>query len=327
MKRIGLKLGLVAALTVAVTGASAAKQTNFGTGGETGNYFDMANDIATYCPNVKMNIINTTGSVENLNGMTNKKFAMGWVQSDVLKFEKNRQPTKVNKKKIKVIMLGHLETVHVMIPKNYKPQTTGAKKTSMWSSWFGKNDKPNKPLKLDLNALKNQEVITWGGSVVSARAISWAMGLNWRVTDTEKKIIPNRPILLVGGQPYKVVEDILASGKYVLAELNYEAIKQKAPFYKAIDANYKVGSSIVSTPTVAVQALLVGKSLRSKKANKRMSDLAACIHENVGEMADDDETNNNWESVADMHYELLEMDEEDAQSKRFQWSYFKPTKK
>ncbi len=291
-----------------------AKTLNMGTGGTDGNYYAMGQDIQSYCADTistDLNVAETTGSVSNLLGMMNKEYSLGIVQEDVLNYNAKRNPKKVNQNRIKILTGLHEEAVHLLIPKGYQPKTNESK--SLWSKFGLGND--DQPKKFELSMLKGQEIGSWGGSMVSAEALGYFFGLNIHVTEVKNKGDVNdvsKPLVLVGGAPYKVVQDYLASGKWTLAALNYDAISQQASFYSKQNVNYQIGGKVRSVPTVGVRALLLGKSFRKKSRNEPMTELATCIYQNVADLADDPDTNPNWGSV----YDYIDGD---GQSN---WAYF-----
>ncbi|MCY9874019.1 hypothetical protein [Vibrio barjaei] len=306
------KITLVAALLAATSFTTSAASLKIGTGGEGNNYHGMGLDIASYCEedvNRELEIIETLGSTQNLVGLLNKQFSVAMVQEDVLNFYAKRDPNKVNKNLLKVITDLHEEAVHLLIPKGYQPKSKEEK--GMWSNFFGKDD--NQPKQFELSMLKGQTVGSWGGSIVSAEALGYFFGLGLRVVEVKDNVDnTSKPLILVGGAPYKTAQKYLASGKWTLAPLNYDAISQQASFYTKQTVNYQIGGKVRSIPTVGVRAQLIGKSFRKKSRNTPMTELATCIYANVADLADDYETNPNWSSVYD-HVET------GAQSN---WSYF-----
>lgn len=305
----------VLSMMVAITAVPvSAKTLNMGTGGTDGNYYAMGQDIQSYCADTistDLNVAETTGSVSNLLGMMNKEYSLGIVQEDVLNYNAKRNPKKVNQNRIKILTGLHEEAVHLLIPKGYQPKTNESK--SLWSKFGLGND--DQPKKFELSMLKGQEIGSWGGSMVSAEALGYFFGLNIHVTEVKNKGDVNdvsKPLVLVGGAPYKVVQDYLASGKWTLAALNYDAISQQASFYSKQNVNYQIGGKVRSVPTVGVRALLLGKSFRKKSRNEPMTELATCIYQNVADLADDPDTNPNWGSV----YDYIDGD---GQSN---WAYF-----
>lgn len=307
-----LLIGLLAATALLATPLH-AKDIRVGTGSETGNYFAIANDIANYCNEDlgedQLLILPSGGSVANLLGMQNKEFSMGIVQEDVLNFQARRSPKKVNRNNVKIVTPLHTESVHLLIPKGYKPKGTEKKG---WLSVF--SSKSGAPVKLELNLLRNQTIGAWGGSITSAQALSSFFNLNLNVVETKQGQMNGKlPILYVSGYPSKVVEGYLASGKYTLVSLDYDAVRQSAPFYTKESLNYSINGKVQSVPTIGVQALLVGKSFRKASRNKSASALANCILESLPDLADDPDTNPLWGGV----YEYVEA------GMQTQWSYFK----
>jgi hypothetical protein len=301
-----LLITLLATLSFTVNSATM----KIGTGGETGSYFGMANDIANYCAEEltedNLEILPSGGSVDNLLGMGNKKYSMGIVQEDVLNFHAKRSPRKVNEKRIKVVTPMHVEAMHLLIPKGYEPK---GKKKSWFSKFSGGDDTP---VKVDINMLKNQDVAAWGGSIVSAQALSFFFDLNANVVEVDSGKNVNMPIIIVAGYPSTTVENYLASGKYLLVSMDYNAVQQRAEFYTSESLNYSVNGKVQSVPTIGVQALLVGKSFRKASRNLGSSELATCITESLPDLADDVETSPNWASV----YEYVE------DEGQVDWEYF-----
>ena len=308
-----LKLLLITALTA--TTIFAAKPASIGTGSPTGNYFSMTNDVFSenYCGDIMPNgveIHNTDGSVDNLTGLTNKKYSIGIVQSDVLMNMSKTMPRKVNQNSIKILAGLHVETIHLLIPKGYAPKKSGGMFSKLSSAFSSKSNEP-----ISLQALKDQRISSWGGSIVSARALSYFFNLNWKINAISADVATktNTPIILVGGQPYAPVEKLLATGNWKLLSMNYNEIQSRAPFYMRSEATYKVNGNPITVSTVGVQALLVGKSFRKEARNESMINLATCIDQSLADFADDTDTNPNWVSVY----------ENNENGNQMNWNYFK----
>jgi len=287
-----------------------------GSGGSKGNYFSMANDIKSYCAEplaktANLEVLESNASVANIEGMTKKTYTAGIVQEDVLQYYGKHYEAKVNRNTIKVIAGLHMEVVYVLIPKNFQPKT---KEKSLWSkatSIFSGGDESPGPI--NLNILEGQNVAASGGSVISAKALKFFAKVNFNVVDvTDSKDYGDMPIIMVGGQPYGPVEEKLSSGKYILISLDADSITTQAPFYFKVAASYNVGGKSYTANTVGIRALLVGKSFRKDSRNENMTRLASCIDKRLVDMADDPETNPNWQSVYDLN--------EDANQTN--WAYF-----
>jgi hypothetical protein len=305
-------LKLTLASLVAAT-ALYAKPINWGTGGPTGNYFSMSQEIIEICGEGREDIlINTGGSSDNIFGATQKKYKIFWSSADVL-FDAARLNPKVNQNNFKILARLHNEQVHLLIPKGWKPvvESSWADRLSAIASKFT-SDGPT-PVKVDINLLKNQVIGSWDGSIKAAEALSNVFQLNATVKSIPEayRTNPGIPTILVGGAPYKVVEEILATGKYVLVSLDSLAIARIAPHYVPANVMYKVNGKVESIPTVAVPALLLGKASRKVARNKPMEDLATCIDQNLDILAEDS-SNPNWETAFEANENGMSLN----------WSYF-----
>lgn len=287
---------------------SYASDMNFGSGGKTGSYYAMVDDVVSYCgselgtdrkgnPNRMVNNVETAGSVGSLIGMTNKAYIGGVVQEDVLQFYSKNDPANYNQNRLKIIAGMHKETGHLLIPKDFKP--SGG---SMWSkAWSVVSNKPPEPLNIE--SLRGESIGAWGGSIVSAKALSHFLDLEANIVNIkpEQAKSADIPLLIVAGQPSKTVKDLLATGRFILAPINYAQLSARQPFYLKMDANYEIDGEISTVQTFGVRAFLLGKAFRNEARNKPLSLLANCINESVIDMADDPETSPNWASVYEIN--------------------------
>lgn len=312
------RLIIISAITLTSLCVNAENQTSqtirIGTGGERGNYYSMMSDVKSYCADsltedAHLEVQKSDGSVDNILGITDKRFTAGVVQEDVLQYFKKTQPLAVNTNRIKVISGLHMESVHLLVPKGYEgDQDSGIR--GVFHSLFGNDNQT--PLSIDM--LKGQTVGSWGGSIVSAKALNYFLNLYMNIVELpeDQRKDPNMPLLLVGGHPYKPVQDLLATGNYALIPIDYSELRDRAPFYLKSSISYKNNGKIKTVPTFAVRALLVGKSFRRESRNENMINLAQCVQNSLIDLADDTNTNPVWGSV----YEL----EEDGEQTN--WTYF-----
>lgn len=290
MKKIIALFAITASLLIA------ADPVIIGTGGEKGSYFGMGNDIAKYCSKAAgtdIQVVQSTGSIENLTNLTNKKTTAGIVQADVLMSMAATMPLDVNMQNLKVIAGLHVETIHLLVP-----TAMFTKQASTWAKWTGTAS--NVPVKVDLETLRGSKIASYGGSLVSATALRYFFNLDWDIVNMPLDQMLSQeqmPILLVGGAPYKPVEDLLKTGKYRLINLDADMIKSKQPFYTVSNVSYTVNGEVQNVKTVGVQAVLIGKNYRSVTRNETNRKLLECIDKNLGEFADDSSTNPNWASV------------------------------
>lgn len=284
-----------------------ASELKVGTGSESGTYYSMSLDVEDYCnevlgvdrkdqPNVLVSLP-SGGSLENLTGLKNKKFSLGWTQEDVLMFLSKSDETSFNQNRIKIVTGAHLETFHFVIPKKWKP------KKGMLAKIVDFSDSGP----VDITMLKDQSVGAWGGSLISLKEINQSLDLDIKVLEIpeDERTNPKMPFLLVAGSPSTKVDELTASGKYTLLPVQTNT---NSNTYKPITVTYG-GRTF---PTIAVRALLVGKAFTKKSRNATMNSLATCISESLIDLADDPETDPNWQSV-------FELEDEGVASN---WSYF-----
>lgn len=291
---------------------ASAKPYLMSTGGQTGTYYRIGNDIIAECSETVSrpieNVVQKLGSTGAINDLSNKAAHMGIMQFDALWFANKQNPSKVNKKKWSILANLHNEPVHLVIPKKWKPVNEQVFWKKAWSKVMG-----SKPIVLDINVLKNQVVSSWGGSIDTASAINDAMGLNMRIKaiDPGSAASVTTPMFVVAGAPSKVVQNILDTGNYVLADIDMSKLRGKADFYTPAQVGYKVNGKIVNTNTMAVKAVLVAKNSRKRAKMEELEALATCIAEATPMMAEEDDYSVAWESA----YDGLETDVD--------WSYFR----
>ena len=298
-------ISAIASLALIFANPSVAGKIKTGSGSETGNYYSMVSDVQSLCltdeildevtiTDHTMEVFVSGGSVANLDGMNTKQFNSGIVQEDVLRlYSKFLMPKKVNEKRYKVVSPLHIEPFNLLIPKGYKPK---GKKKGFFDKIFGDDDKP---VRLDINLLKGQVVSAWGGSMVSAQALSRYLQLDFAVKEISKGDQGNVPILVVEGFPSTVVQSYLDSGKYNLVSIDYNSVRDRAEFYVPHKLSYTVSGKVVNVETIGTRALLIGKASRKAKRNLPMQELATCIEENLIDLEDGDDTNSNWSEVAE----------------------------
>ncbi|WP_318493311.1 TAXI family TRAP transporter solute-binding subunit [Photobacterium leiognathi] len=306
-----MKKFLLLCTILASSSVAASKPAVVGTGSSTGTYFAMGNDIKGWCSDeveVPLEISESAGgSSQNIQDLLNKKIRFAMVQSDDFAFSRKQFKKRLNDSNTAVVANLHLEQLHLLVPKSYKPSS----KSGGWGnlkSLFGKS----KPQPINLDTLKGAEVSAWGGSITSAKALSGLFGLGWKVNAIEQAAAEasNKPLLIVGSAPVSKVESLLKSNRFVLLPLSYNAIEgtRYDSVYTKSSVAYSVNSQLTSTDTIAVQALLIGKKSRKDSRNLAAQQLATCIYNNSYDMADDPDTSPAWSIVADLQEENVRVD-------------------
>jgi len=109
---------IIVAMLFLMGGSVYASSLKVGTGGTSGNYYAMGNDISSYCKGSlaegdDLQIFESGASVDNINGMKNKKFSAGFIQEDVLQYYSKQDPRGINGNRMKIISGLHMEVLYL----------------------------------------------------------------------------------------------------------------------------------------------------------------------------------------------------------------------
>ena len=279
--------------------AFGAKEFRIGTGGQGGNYFTIGQDIVEACgqevqdkTGYSINSNESTGSVENLNGLLNKKYSIGFVQADVYSFFKKKDQLNTIDNTTKKFINLYPEFLTILVPRGWKPKTNESRWSSLFS--FGKNK--TKPI--SIKSLKNQVVYAKGGAIVSAQALSYFMGLNLNIKDlSHVKGTPTGPIIIVTGSGDTRVQKLLNSGKYWLLSFNGNELANRASFYKPSKVTYIVKGKSVTANTVSIMSQVMVRKYRSKKRQNALKVLKKCLRDNIDDLVDDG-SSNKWNLIS-----------------------------
>ena len=280
------------------TFAFAKKPLIIGSGGQGGNYYKIGEDIVDFCgDDVKKKygyeLLNqsTSGSIDNLNGLLNKKYSIGLVQEDVYEYFKRRdQLNVVENNTIKLFYL-YPEYIHILIPKDWKPKKSG------FFSLFDNLFKSNKTI--SLNSLKDQTVYAMGGAIVSAKALSYFMGLNLHVVDAKGKKV-NGPFIFVTGANDSRIQKMLESGKWILLSFNGNELSARTRIYTPAQLTYTIGSNTITVNTVSVKSMVLARKYRGKKRKEAIKSIKICVKNNIDDLIDDG-VSNKWSIVQRMN--------------------------
>jgi len=287
-----MKKILTGIMTLALTTSLFAKKgIDIGSGGEGGNYYTVASDMVEYCGKdiqdkygYEVKNIASHGSVDNLNGILNKKYSIGFVQEDVLNYFKKKDQLNTIELNTKRLMYLYPEYLTILIPKGWHPKSNGGffSRLKFW-------DKPqNKPI--SIMSLKGQTVYAQGGALVSAQALSYFMGLKLNIQDASKGHVSG-PFIFVTGSGDQRIQKMLASGKWFLLSFNGNELANRAAFYKPSQVTYIVNGKTITAKTVSIMSLVLERNYRSKKRKEALKALKMCVKSNIDDLVDDGESN------------------------------------
>lgn len=278
----------IAALMLAATFAQ-AQQVKIATGGPKGTYHALFTNIADKCGQEMAVIgVNTTGSLENLDKLTNKEVGAAFVQTDAL-FASAQGRDLGN---IRTLVAFHKEAVHVVAPVNSGLKTSGN------MIGMGKQD----IVFGTAEDLAGYRVAAAGGSLITAQLIRLQGQLNWTVVpvaDAEAALAAVRSgqaqaAVLVGGQPLGNVRGL--GSDFKLLGFKPSTVELLKTVYVADRLSYpKLSQSAV--PTLATEALLVGRTVNTPERVAALSNFRSCVLRNVPEWQDADGAHPAWSHV------------------------------
>jgi hypothetical protein len=174
------------------------------------------------------------------------------------------------------------EYIHILIPKGWKPKESGL--FSMFKGLFNSNKT------ISLNSLKGQTVYAMGGAIVSAKALSYFMGLNFKVVDAKSKKVDG-PFIFVTGSNDARIQKMLNSGKWILLSFNGNELAARSRVYTPAQLTYTVGSNTITVNTVSVKSMVLARKYRGKKRRQAIKEIKMCVKNNIDDLIDDGNSN------------------------------------
>jgi uncharacterized protein len=294
-------LRYVTAIVVAVLaiGSSAAfaqqqevKPLRVSTGGKTGTYFRLVEELKAACPQPTIENVESGGSLANIDAIINNKAELGITQYDVL-FLRSQKEAEVQKRVFALFPL-HQEEIH-LISKS-QPHKEGG--TSLGVVSFG-----GKMVVYNTMAdLRGRKIGYWGGTKTTVDVITNVALIGWDPVEyanqeaalTGLKADEVDAIIAVGGQPLSWVEKLGQDYK-LLEVLDQQANALKNVYDKSTLSYRNLGQDGVAT--LSVEALLVTRNYSSAPAIKRLTDLRNCAIQNVDTIRDTPDTHPKWQSI------------------------------
>lgn len=283
------KIFALAAMALAIS-AVQAQQVKVATGGPKGTYHALFTNIADKCGQEMAVIgVNTSGSLENLDKLTNKEVGAAFMQTDAL-FASAQGRDLGN---VKTLVAFHKEAVHVVA------LASSGLKTSGNMVGLGKQD----IVFNNAEDLAQYKVAAAGGSVVTAQLIKLQGQLGWTivpVADNDAALAALKKgevqgVVMVGGQPLGNVRALGPDMK--LLGFKQSTVDLLKTVYVADKLAYpKIAPNAVTT--IATEALLVTRTVNTPERIAALSNFRACIMRNVPEWQDADGAHPAWSQVS-----------------------------
>lgn len=274
---------LVVISLLGFTSSSCAATFPVGTGSPTGTYHRFMNEVKGLCPDVGLDLKNTSGSTGNLDGMEGNVFAAGVVQADALALYGQTR----DMSGIKVLVPLFLEQVHI-VAKNVVGQEGGV---GIGSIKFGaKNIVLN-----SVEDLAGRTVAAAGGSFITAQVLRLQGQLPMNLVEVASPEAALAGVesgtyqaaILVGAQPLKTLSAL--GGKlanYRLLPVT-EAFANKVKLYTGSQRlTYReMGVQGTNVATVAVPSVLAVQNYRKGAMAQQAAALRKCILDNAEDQA------------------------------------------
>lgn len=292
-------LAIVIGLLVGTFAGRANAQEAFSVAGgsKTGTYSVMLREFVGFCgaaaTGLNIAAVETNGSVDNINLLTDNKVNAALVQSDLLFATKQLNAAKVAN--VKTVFALHPEELHFIA-------RSGVKQEGGYG--FGKFKVGGDKVTFNtLDDLSGRSVGAVGGSLLSGRVVSQYGRLNLNMVDAgnndalKAKLLDGEfdAILVVGGAQHPLVASL--DNRYKLLPISPELQKQLKDVYQPATINYSnLGPNSVST--LSTQALFVTREYRSQAMLNNLAKLRACFVAKLGDIQDKTGTHAKWQAVS-----------------------------
>jgi TRAP-type uncharacterized transport system substrate-binding protein len=297
-----MKKSLIVLAALAAASAALAQDAVIASGGATGTYYRMINDMLVQCDGKPLryrHIEQKDGSLGNLDSLLGKsepRVDLAMMQSDVLALKQSSED------------LSGVRTVYAMFPEEVHfvaRKTLQVKKGAKIVGGYTVPGTGNMEPVANVQELVGLRVGAVGGSVVTARVLQFKMKLAYDVvpfTSNEdlKKALDSGNVqaaVVVGGQPAGLVKD-LDSNYRLLAVPEALITKDVLDIYRTAQVSYrKMGPESEGVRTVAVDSLLVARNFSSPKMLEGLAGLRACLDAALPAMKDSRDVHGKWEKV------------------------------
>lgn len=320
-----MKLALLACLATASTinvAFAEPVEIVLGSGGKGGTYFPVINEVANFCNSETLLVSNymdptraddptAGGSVENLKRITNNLAMGGLVQADVAALELlGRNPAMA---RVLALLPLHTEHLHFIVPSVVTVELEAADPGGFLG--FGAKEavygQDNNPID-SIDDLTGRTVVAWGGSVVSAQVVDTLLGLGLTVVPVDNQAAGLAAIdngeadamLAVAGAPVEWISK-LPKSQYSLLTFNDRTAENLAEVYGTQPVSYtNLGTNGQRTDALTVNALLMTRTYRTPEMIGALSELQACVRENIFTIQDTPGTHPAWQMI-DPNAEML----------------------
>lgn len=264
-------------------------------GNPAGTYGTMAKDLFSRCDaaatGLNVELVATSGSIENIALLSGNKVNAAFVQSDILFATKESDPGKVSR--IKSLFGLHPEELHFVARADVKKE----------GGWLGGRIGGTSVTFTKLDDLTGRPLGAVGGSVFSGRVVSQYGRLRLQVVDAGnndallKQLLEAKidSALMVGGQPLTIVEKL--DTRYRLLPVPPELQRQLKEVYAPAKLSYS-NLNQSGIDSLATQALMVTREYSSPAMLNNLAKLRACFEAKLPDIKDANGTHAKWQEVS-----------------------------
>lgn len=292
MKKTTMRIAaMLAAVAMAASAAHAQFKVATGNLEKGSTYAKMHEEMTKACPANGTVQVQTNGTLDNFDKLTQNEVNGAWVQADVLFYARHTDPDRVSN--LRTIVGLHREALHFV--------ARGEVKSGGVNLGVVRLGGETKILK-DLGDARKMKIGAVGGSFETAKIVNNVAGLGMQVvryTDNGKLLDALRTgeinvALFVGGINFVPVQQL--SREFRLLSVPEDVVKASANVYSTMTVSYR-NLEQSGVRTLNTQAILVTQNYGSAKMKTAIAKIRECFDENAEDIADATGTSPAWRDV------------------------------
>lgn len=277
----------------------------FATGTPAGTYGKLGPTIEQYCPMV-CETDETEGGLQNLRGVTTKKFDMGITQVDTIVFLSSTDPD--IEKNVRSVVSLHYSYLHILTLRNgFK--VPGVKTEKTWGGLSEKKVPDDKFIVVkSLQDLRGRTIAAWGSALVTATVMNQRLRLDMKIVEAKTRaeglaMVQNGQAFAffgMGGKPVSWVADNVEAPGSVFMLVGLDANDQMALSkpYEADKLSYdNMGAYGVST--IKIRNEVVIRNITGGPLVSKIQEFKGCLAQNLEEIKNSRGTDPAWNDVSD----------------------------
>lgn len=277
----------------------------FATGTPAGTYGKLGPTIEEYCKMV-CETDETEGGLQNLRGVTTKKFDMGITQVDTIVFLSSTDPD--IEKNVRSVASLHYSYLHMLTLRSGF-SVAGTKKEKTWGGLSEKDvATSNTVVVKSVQDLRGKTIAAWGSALVTATVMNQRLRLNMNIV--EAKTRPEGLEMVKKGQAYAffgmggkpvgwVADNVEAPGSiFTLVSLDANDLMALSKPYEADKLSYD-NMGAYGVPTIKIRNEVVIRNITGGPLVTKIEAFKGCLAENLSEIKNARGTDPAWNDVSE----------------------------